>query len=958
MSETIIPHNPASNSPFYVRLFGSFEVSVEGLPLPRLRSRKGQLLLIMLLLHPDSEVTREWLAERLWSDSPEAQRLASLRQSLHDLRSALGSQAFRLESPTPKTLRFQTIGAFVDALQFERFCRQGTLDAEREALALYRGSLLQEWQEEALYSYQNAFQSQALELCERVAVREIEAKEYVDAIRLLRLGIGIDPLRESLYRHLLSVYATRGEYAEAIQVYRELRKHLRAEMGVDPEPETVALYQGIRANVRAQMKQLPTVEVPLHVTLAPPAQTKTPTNLPRLLTRLIGREEECKALREEVRKHQLISLLGPGGVGKTRLAREVGHLIFADSQVRFPEGIWFVELATLTDPAFVLPTLASLFGLKETPEIPLMEAFVQYLKAKPLLLIIDNCEHLREVCSEIVGLILKQAPNVHVLVTSREPLGLPEERYFRLQPLALSPEEATQETMQASPAFQLFYERALQARPRWVLSPKEIRESYQICRRLDGIPLAIELAAARLSVLTPETLLARLEDRFHLLCGGTRTALPRHQTLRAAIDWSYYLLTPDEQVLFRQLSIFAGAFSLEDAERVCGEEEVLGLLARLVERSLVVTQFTNDTEQRYQLLESLKEYGRERLREAHEYKELYARYCWWYIELAQGAYDTAGAFFRTHWVPRLRAEYDNLRTILQSPPSESVFYHLVALLSRYWVMSSEVREGKYWLELACLNPDKVEALDRLRILMHLGYIAWMQSNNTQARQYFENGVELAKSHKETRYLAYLFGGLGLVSAAEMNTAAAHAYYQQSMEHAQIHNDFTIQASVTANMACLSLEAHEFDRAEQEFLRSREIRESIGDMPGIAYIDLYLAHTEEWRGNLVSARSGYVVALQCLYETEQLYYISWGLAFLSNVLVKLEELRAAAYVRGFLSVFRERYGFTANPTQHEAEERDQTAITALLGRQGFDTIVRETQNWTIEQALEYIQQSVK
>lgn len=946
----------SDQKPFSAWLFGSLEVQVEGRPLPRLRSRKGQLLLLLLLLRPDTELSREELAEALWSDSPEAQRLVSLRQSLHDLRSAFGTQAFRLESPTPKTLRFQSEGAFIDTLQFEALAKKATSEAEREALSLYRGTLLEQWQDELLYSYQNTFQTQALRLIKRSAKRVIESKDYSEAIRLLRLGIRMEPLQEEFYRNLMGVFAVRGEYAEAIQTYRDIRKLLEQEMGIEPEPETQALYKGIRANVRAQMRETHTQEaLPSPPSIAtPPVQV--PHNLPRLLTRLIGREEECEALSQEIRKHRLVSLLGTAGVGKTRLARDVGHRFVSDLQAPFPEGVWFVELASLTDPSFVLPTLATLF-VKENTGTPLLETLLGFLKDKALLLIMDNCEHLLEPCTEIVAKILSHAPKVHILITSREPLETTGEYLYRLQPFLLPTAEAPLETVQSSSAFQLFYERALQARPNWTLTPKEIREIHQICSRLDGIPLAIELASTRLSLFTTEELLARLENRFRLLSGGARTALPRHQTLRAAIDWSYYLLSPEEQALFRRLSLFAGAFSLEDAEAVCGEEEVLGLLPRLVDRSLVLNHFRAGSEPQYQLLESLKEYGREKLQETGEIEEQYQKYCQWYIELATRAYESTGGQYRGFWALRLRSAYDNLRAILQSPPNASLLYRLIARLSRYWVVASDLREGRYWLDLAYSHLSEIEVVDALRIVTNLGYLAWMQSDNAAAKQFLDQGIKLATTHQERRFLGYLFAALGLVYAAEKNRAEAHASYQQALFHAESYQDLTVQASVNANMACLSLESGEFDRAEKEFLKSREIRECLGDKPGIAYVDLYLAHTEEWRGNLLAARSGYISALQCLHETEQHYFIGWGLAFLSNVLVKLEDILHAAYVRGFLVAFRERYGFAPNPTQFEAEKKDQSAILKTFGQEEFEKILAETQDWTIEQALLYIRANI-
>jgi predicted ATPase/DNA-binding SARP family transcriptional activator len=937
---------PLKTGDFVAHLFGAFEVFIEGEPLSHLRSRKGQLLLAVLLLRANTEVSRDWLAGSLWHESETPQARTSLRQSLADLRQALGTQAFRIESPSPNTLLFRAQGSEIDCLTFQALCQKATPAAEAEAFSLYQ-PLLEGWHDPLVINEQSYFREQAIELCERLSLHEIAERRFTDAIRTLRKGLTIDSLRESLYGHLMRIFAQRGEFAEAMKTFQELRHVLREEMGVEPTPETVALYQSLRTDVRNQMREIKRETPPPLTTPLPP---KGNSNVPRPLTRLIGREEECREVEKALQVSPLVSLLGTGGVGKTRLALEVAGRLLNIERPLFPDGVWFVGLAHLTDPDFVAPSIAAVLGIKESHEVPLVQALLRYLSERSLFLVIDNCEQVIGACAQIAQEIVNSAPDVHLLITSREPLGLQNETRYRLASLSLPPEQGSMEVLQETPAFQLFLERARQARPSFTLTPKKAAEIGQICRHLDGIPLAIELAAARLNILNTEQLLQRLEDRFRILTGGNRAALPRHQTLRATLDWSYDHLSREEQSLFQRLSLFAGEFFLEDAEAVCGEEETLSFLGRLVDRSLVVADLHIDTEPRYSLLESLKAYGREKLRQSGEYDIFYRKFCDCYVQLVQNLYPRIGRMHEGDGATKIKAVYANIRAILQEPPDETTLLHLTAIMARYWMVSAELHEGRYWIERAYQKRDSMGEEDCLRALMFLGTVAWMQSENQRGLLYLEEALQRAEQAKLPHHIRFTRVGLGLIYAAERRHKDAYFHYNQALHYAKEMEDRSSQASVVGNIACLQLEERDIERAEATFRECKELYLSLNDAFGIAYADLYLAHVEEWRGNWDSAYQGYIPAVLALARCNQWYYVNWGLAFLSNVQVKRKEFRSAAYVRGFLEVLREQEGYAANATQEEAEERDQSAILEALGAESYTAIKAEVRLWTREQAL--------
>ena len=453
----------------------------------------------------------------------------------------------------------------------------------------------------------------------------------------------------------MRLHAAGGDRAMVRRVYQTCVAVLERELGVKPSAATQHAYsQSLQMDAAAELMTTPQVQ-------------SVRTNLPVQLTSFIGRQHELAAVSHLLQTTRLLTLTGPGGTGKTRLALEAAADV--DVQERFPAGVWLVELAPLADPALVPHAVATALGVREQPGRSLLDALLDYLRAKTLLLLLDNCEHLIETCAQLAEMVLHAAPGVTILASSREPLGIAGESPYRVPPLSQPDPRQVHDldALERIDSVQLFVERALTAYPPFRLTAHNAPVVAQICRRLDGIPLALELAAARARFLPPEQIAARLDDRFRLLTGGSRTALPRHQTLLALIEWSHELLSDSERALLRRLAVFAGGFSLEAAQAVCGDggvgltDETLDTLAHLADKSLLEVDVV---EGRFRLLETIRQYAREQLLAAGEAEAVRNRHLAFFLQYAKQAEPKLRSAKQLAWLDRLETEHDNLRTAL------------------------------------------------------------------------------------------------------------------------------------------------------------------------------------------------------------------------------------------------------------------------------------------------------
>ena len=580
-----------------LRFFGACDVRREGGPLLRTRSRKELWLLALLALRPHRALDREWLAGTLWPDARQEAALANLRRSLTDLRRVLGPDAFRLTCPTPRTLSLDLDGVAVDVLEFDAAVSSDDSPVLERAIELRRGPLLEGCGEEWVLSERESRELAYLGALERLGRGATARGEAERAERYLRQAIALDPLRETTQRALLEALAASGAFAAAVQAYRDLRLLLHSELNTTPSPETIALFE----NIRAQGKALAAPAGAKASASAPPSRHRPSNGLPRgripqPVSSLIGRQLEVREIRMQLGAARLVTLTGAGGVGKTRLGIQVADEVAEE----YPDGVWFIELAALSDSNLVPRALASALSLREEPDRTLVESLLDALRPKMLLLILDNCEHLIECCARIIEVILSGCPRVRVLATSRQALGVVGEAAWRVPSLSIptdrlfpTGDKNAVSNLLEYDSVRLFVHRAALVRPDFGLTNENARAVSEVCARLDGMPLAIELAAARLKAMSADQIASRLGDRFRLLTGGSRTALPRQQTLRATLDWGYDLLTEEEKKALCWLTVFAGGWTLEAAEALlssahAGSFETLDLLEHLVDKSLVV----------------------------------------------------------------------------------------------------------------------------------------------------------------------------------------------------------------------------------------------------------------------------------------------------------------------------------------------------------------------------------
>ena len=539
--------------------------------------------------------------------------------------------------------------------------------------------------------------------------------------------------------------------------------------------------------VKAALASLPTDGQPL------PAP---PHNLPSEVTSFIGRDKEIAEVRRLLAGVRLLTLTGSGGTGKTRLALRVVNQALSD----FPDGAWLVDMAPLSEPDLVPQSVAGTLGVRDEPGAPLTRRIAEALHYKNLLLILDNCEHLIQAVANLAEALLLACPDIKLLVTSREALGISGETAYRVPPLNLPPDgpPAPRQADVAAryEAVRLFVERAATIRPDFVLTDANTDAVVQIVRRLDGIPLALELAAARVRALGVEQIADRLDDRFQLLTGGSRTALPRQQTLRALIDWSWDLLAAEEKLLFRRLAVFVGGFTLEAAEFVCARLEpsspaqtasldVLELLTRLVEKSLVVAEEQGGAA-RYRILETIRQYAREKLLEAGEaeVKGVRGRQLEFFLELAETAEPGLRGDGQLAWLRRLELEHDNLRAGLKwavaaaSPVhSPETALRLAGTLTRFWYLHGDWSEGRAWLRQALAEPLPEVAPDSLRQARAraLASLGWLMDENGEDIRLYEESLALYRGLADRTGMAFSLRGLGagLINRGEFEPSSAH-----------------------------------------------------------------------------------------------------------------------------------------------------------------------------------------
>ena len=731
--------------------------------------------------------------------------------------------------------------------------------------------------------------------------------------------------------------------------------------------------------------------------VAPPLANRERTNLQESLTSFVGRERELAEIKERLRTTRLMTLTGIGGLGKTRLAQQVG----TEMLNAYRDGVWFVDLAPLGDPALVPSALARVLQVKETAGQPLLTALCNHLSTRETLLILDNCEHVLHGCARMTEALLRDAARVTVMATSREALHLASECAFPLNPLPLPDSRADAKSIARSDAVQLFTERARQHRPRLDLEAQRAQMIAEICVRLDGIPLALELAAARVAMLPIEQILRLLTERFRLLTGADRD-LPRHQTLRAMLDWSYDLLDDTEKKLFERLSVFAGGWTLQAASQVCSgapitKDDVVYVLIRLIEQSLVVAEEDGD---RYRMLETVRQYARDRLLESGEEEQWCDRHLAYFLALAEEAQPKLNGAEQRSWLERLERELDNLRSALTwATDADAVSgMRLASACMRFWLVRGYVREGLVWLTaMLSAAPASPTTVHRANAVAVAATMARATSDFPKATTLYEEALSLSRELGDRHGIAAALGNLGMVCYDQGDYPAAMARHEESLtiwrelgnqrgiartlialgnivysqgdelkaeslyeQSLAIERELGDQRAIAIVLNNLGMVAEyyrgDYPAAQRLHEEALAIRRELGDRWGIANSLLNLGTTAFDQQDYASARAQLTESLSMQRELVDRLGIIGSLEALAAIDFVAGRVEAGARQCGHAARLREEIGAPFPPWERIRYDRQIASGRALLGNDVvFDQAWQEGRSMTLEQALQYVQE---
>ena len=913
-----MPTNEPKTEPaaFTLMLFGPLRISIQGQPLPHLRSRKAQWLLALLALRHGRPVEREWLAGNLWPDADQDQAFASLRPVLSELRRALGDQAERLQSPGRHTLALDLVNADVDVLLFDSAIVTKKLPALKQAVSLYSGPLLEGCMEEWVPQERDSREQSCLDALQILTEAALAEGDHAAAAGYCRRAVSLDPWRDASRRGLMEALNQGGDRNAALQVYREFTELLRSDPKAVPDEKTSVLYGRLRSEAKQR------TAAPDGVALAAKQAVAAPVvagYLPQALAGLVGRESERAEIAIQLRHSRLVTLTGSGGIGKTRLAVAVA----AETASQYADGAWLATLEALPKGAEVVGQIADALRLKEEADRPRLQSLTDHLRTKQLLLVLDNCEHVLESAAQVVEHLLRECAGVRVLATSREALAIAGETAWRVPSLTVpDPSQFSgagdmhPHPLLAFESVHLFVERARAAQRHFALTAGNAAAMAQVCSRLEGIPLAIELAAARVTALTVEQIAARLDDYLGLLTGGNRAALSRRQTLRATLDWSHALLSVPEQLLLGRLSVFVGGWGLTAAERVCAGEgveaaQVLDLLTGLVNKSLAVFEAVPAAGRgggRYRLLEMTRQYAAERLETVGDPERIRGRHRDYFLTLAEDAESRLQADDQE--VRRLEVEAANLRAALawssvESPATEAGL-RLAGALWPFWSVRGEYSEGRQALRRALERDRELPKTSAYaKALYGAGALGHSQGDSEATRPLYEESLTIRRRLGDRRGIAEALSGLGNVARDRGDYGAARAFFEESRS---LYRELEDRGNIAWSLSSLGSVAHsqgEPNAAQALFEECLGLFRELGEKRGIAWSLNNLGNIAYDRGEPALAQSLYEESLTIRRELRDRPDVAWSLSSLGSVAQGQGDYTSAqALFEESLSLFRE------------------------------------------------------
>jgi predicted ATPase/DNA-binding SARP family transcriptional activator len=974
-----------------VKLLGQFEVKLESVRLS-IPSRNAQALFAYLVLHAGKSHRREWLAGLLWPDSSEENARSNLRHELWRLRKAFESSGESCFLVDDLSITFISPSKYyLDVERLERApSASNPTDDLIKALSIYGGELLPGFYNEWIFMERarlNAlFEAKIAHLLE-ILQNEGRWAEVVDwGMSWIAWG----QMPEPAYRALISAHANSGDLPKAIATYEQYAQALQKDMGIMPSEQTQALYKRLKTGWKeGPPMDPPEATKPLKSHLA----TVSPTpflprlrrsNLPRPLTSFIGRENEIQKVVNLVSKARMVTITGAGGVGKTRLAIQVaGSLI-----PQFRDGAWWVGLATLSKANFsqkwnpgekrdtyialeeqfgeglIAQAAAKTLRVQQVPGQAILDALLAYLHDKQILLVFDNCEHLIEECSILVERLLTECPELSILATSREALGVPSEKAWRLPSLSLPGQALSKDVRNIllSEAVRLFVERTTDVVPGFFPREKDIAAIAKVCLRLDGIPLAIELAAARMNLLSIQEIAVRLDRSFQLLTEGHRTALLRHQTLQAAIEWSYALLNEAEQVLFRRLSIFAGSFSLAAAEAVCASHEiptneVLTLLGRLVNKSMLNVEpprENSDLPTRFRYLDTIRSFSRLKLEETTEFQWLRDRYGSYYIQLVETAEPELLLQNQEYWFKLLQAEYDNLSAVIEwstnSDLAESAL-KLVGALLWFWFSYGSTREGCDMALKALATPSSIKYTKaRVRALNTAGFFLCLLGDSAYARQKLEEALSIQRTNEDKVSLAWSLQFLGLALAYDKEYDLADSTFEKGLALTRNSGDGHAN-NFLHFLGDIILQKGDYSRAKRIYEDSANNLRTIGNKSFLAYPLRRLGYLALEENDNLKAWRYFQESMAVNLEIGDNRAIAACLVSLAALALKMENPTTAARLLGLVESHLETLSFNLLPLDQAEVVRISTKLLSCLDEATIRVAFTQGEEMNVSQAFE-------
>ena len=938
-------------------ILGPLEVR-EGERTIALGSSQQRTVLATLLLSANRPVSVDRLIEALWGNEPPGSASAVLKNRVSQLRKLLAPVELSTE-PSGYLLR---IGLDeLDLNRFERLTREGrdalaaghlavAASSFAEALALWRGPAL------ADFAYEEFAQAEIGRLEElRLATLEerLEADQpggrAAELVPELEALCEEHPLRERLRKQLMLALDRSGRQADALEAYQAARQVLIEGLGIEPSPELKDLHQQILN--QDQLLAAPEVQ---------PVRDVSMTNLSIQPTALIGREDELGELsallcRDDVR---LVTLTGPGGTGKTRLAAQLAGQLME----QYPQGVYFVSLASIRDTDLVVPTIAQTLGLHETGEEAFEKTLATYLQDKTMLLVLDNFEQIVDAAPK-VGWLLANSRGLNVLATSRTPLHLSGEHDYGVPPLRLPdpghlPDVAG---LLKYEAVALFVERARAVKAGFTVTSENAADVARICLRLDGLPLALELAAARIRSLPPQALLARLDERLKLLTGGARDLEERQRTLRGTIDWSYDLLSTEERTLFVRLGVFVGGCRLDAAEAVCDPyaelSDLVDGLSALVEKSLLRERDDPDGEPRYWMLETIREYALDRVKEpgaGGEERELRDRHAGYYAEFAERAYAESRGAEQGMWLQRLESDHDNLRAALDwtgEIGDSEVELSLVGGVWRFWRTRGHLSEGGRRLGDALDRAGDEFPELRARALKGAAIVADRQGAHGEAMRFAEESHELYRALGDDRDIAYALATLGTVAASLERFEQSEEFFEEALRLAREVGDAEVLGIALANLGDLALSRGDNRRARALSAESLDLDRERGDIEGqaISLFNVGLASIELEEPEEGEAALG--ESLTLFHQLGSSEGISYCLEALAAIASSRDRGIHSARLLAAAESLREALGISLRPAELDLHERTLARLHVICDADAFEEATEEGRTMTIDQAVE-------